>query len=115
MTHVDKAALLARQLPRETIAIEGVGTVVVRALSRAEVMAINAVRKEGDSPEALEQRLLQVGLVEPALTLEEVEEWYQNSPAGELSVVSDAITRLSGMNPEVGKQAYRQFRGRPRN
>ncbi len=111
---VAKEALLARQLPREAIEIEGVGTVVVRALSRAEVMALNAARKDG-APADLERRMIQAALVEPQLTLDEVETWYQNSPAGELSVVSDAITRLSGMNPEVGKQAYRQFRGRPRN
>ncbi len=113
MAGIDKAALLARQLPRESVEIEGVGTVVVRALSRAEVMALNASRKEGD-PADLERRMIAAALVEPALTLKEVETWYANSPAGELSAVADAITRLSGMNPEVAKQAYRQFRGRPR-
>jgi hypothetical protein len=71
VTAVDKAALLAtRDIGVETVEVDGFGSVKVRGLTRAEVLGI---QKAGAlDAAAMEQKLLAIALVEPALSEDEV-------------------------------------------
>lgn len=104
---IDKDKLLANRLKTETVSIPDVGEVVVRALTRAE--AFQFAEKNLDSGD-MERRLLAAALVDPALTLDEVAAWHSASGATEIQPVVEAILRLSGMEVDAPKQAYKQFR-----
>ena len=97
---VDKAALLAKRFGVEDVEIDGVGTVQVRPLSRAEALALQD--RELDAAE-MERYLVALAMVAPALSEDEVGQWQANSPAGELEPVADAILRISGMKKEAAK------------
>lgn len=104
---LDKEKLLAKRLKTETVEIPDVGEVVVRALTRAEAFQFTEKDLE---PEDMERRLLASALVEPELTFDEVAEWHSSSTAGEIQPVVQAIMRLSGLEVDTPKQAYKQFR-----
>lgn len=109
MSPVDKAALLAKRgLGTETVQIEGVGEVVVRGMSRAEALSL---QKLGDLDAAeMERHLVSMAMVEPALTEDEVRQWQEAAPAGELEPVSEAIQRLSGLAVKQVKEEMKRFR-----
>ena len=107
MGTVSKADLLKRRFGVEDVAIEGVGTVKVRALSRAEALSLQGVEM---TVEDMERKLLALAMVDPKLTEDEVAQWQANSPAGELQPVVLAITRMSGLEQTAAKEAVQQFR-----
>ncbi|MEU7817060.1 hypothetical protein [Pseudonocardia sp. NPDC049154] len=109
MSNVSKETLFKARLTEEDVEIPGVGTVRIRALSRAEVLAFRS-RKVEDVAD-MERALLSKGLVEPALTEDEVRQWQEASAAGELEPVTRAISRLSGMDETAAKEAVKRFRG----
>jgi hypothetical protein len=107
VTHKDD--LLKPRLPEadvETVA----GIVRVRALSRVEVLEVH---KLGGNIDAIDQRLLELGLVDPPLTSDEVREWRKAWPAGDLEPLTDKIAELSGMNVEEidRERMFRQLPG----
>jgi hypothetical protein len=104
---LSKEDLLKARFGVEEIEIPNVGVVKVRSLSRAQAMSLND--KEMTVAES-EQKLLNWAMVEPSLTIAEVKVWQENSPAGELEPIADAILRLSGMEKNAPKQAMRDFR-----
>lgn len=111
---VDREALFASRLPEADVEISGVGTVRVRALSRAEVLGLQ--KKVGDGADRtarLERETIALAMVDPSLTVMEVQRWQEASPAGELEPVTDAIQELSGMKPTAEKEAMLDFRGEP--
>lgn len=91
---MDKAEFLSRRLPTDTIDLDGMGKVSVRGLSRAEVTALG---KLAGDVEAADVYVLVCGLVDPALTEDEVRTWRDNAPAAEVGAVSDRICELSGL------------------
>jgi hypothetical protein len=105
---VDKGALLTERLPRGEVEIEGVGTIIVRGLSRYELLLAG---KAGDGDViATERRMVAMGMVDPELTPEDVERWQKASPAGELMPVVAKINELSGVSREAQKEAYKSLR-----
>lgn len=108
MTAVDKAALFVNRLPEKDVEVPGVGTVRIRALSRAEVLNI---RGKSFPIDEMERHLLSAALLEPKLTEGEVRKWQQASAAGELEPVTTEIMRLSGLEEAAAKEAVKQFRG----
>jgi len=104
---VSKADLLKKRFGVEEVEIEGVGTVKVRPLTRAEALELQG-REMGVAE--MERCLVSLALVEPKLTEDEVATWQENSPAGELQPVAAAIVRLSGMEQTAAKEAVKQFR-----
>lgn len=103
---LSKEALLGQSFGVEELALEGVGTVTVRALTRAEALE---VRGKELPYEELERKLIAYAMVEPKLTADDVKAWQEVSPAGQLEAVTDAIIRLSGMEKAAQKAAYQQF------
>ena len=97
---VDKAALLARRLGEGKHEIEGVGTVVIRGLSRAEVLTLQGL--DGGTA-ASDRRMLALALVDPVLTEDEVKVWQENSVPGEIEALTVAIAELSGLGVGAAK------------
>jgi hypothetical protein len=92
---VDKDSLLARRLDTDMVSIPNVGEIEVRALSRSEVLQ---ARKFGQNDlERMERFMLHKGMVQPELTMDEVEAWQGGAPAGEIEPVARKIAALSGM------------------
>lgn len=108
MGHISKENLLKARFGEEEVEIPDVGTVRVRGLTRGQALQLEG--KEMDAG-LMERRLISLAMVEPKLTEEEVEQWQNNTLAGELQAVMEAIVRLSGMEAHAGKAAYQQFRG----
>lgn len=105
---IDKETLFKSRTGEQEIEIDGVGSVRIRALTRAEVLSIKG--REFDAAD-LERKLLAMAMLEPKLTEDEVKQWQEASTAGELQEVADAVIKLSGMEKIAAKEAYRQFRG----
>lgn len=106
---MDKAKLLANRAGgTQDVEIPGVGTVKVRALTRAEVKAC-----KGKDDLTQENQLIAAGMVDPVLTPDEVSEWLDNAPAGEAVAVIEAIRDLSGLGEGAQKSGVPRAR-RPR-
>jgi hypothetical protein len=90
---VDKELLFKPRLAEAEVEIPGVGTVRVRALSRAEAMVVSGV----NGAAAMERKTLHLGMVDPQLTEAEVGQWQKAAPAGDLQIVNQRIAELSGM------------------
>jgi hypothetical protein len=97
---VDKAALLARRLGEGKHEIPGVGTVVIRGLSRAEILGLQAL--DGGTAVS-DRRMVSLALVDPPLTEDEVRVWQENSTADEIEALTVAIAELSGMGVGAAK------------
>lgn len=106
---MDKDLLFKPRLPEADVEIPGVGTVRVRALSRAEAMAVENAKGNA----AIERKLLALGLVDPKLTEAEVGQWQSAAPASELEPVSNRIAELSGLLPDSAKEAVKEFEANP--
>jgi len=96
---VDKGALLAPRLGEDTHEIEGVGTVRIRGLSRAEVLA---AQKLGDVAKS-DRFMVSRALLEPTLTEADVQAWQESSSAGEIEGLTVAIATLSGLGVGASK------------
>lgn len=107
MCTLDVGALLAERFGVVDVELPGLGTVKVRPLTRSEALKLRGVELEVDE---MERRLLSLAMVEPKMTEDQVRQWQDVSPAGELEPVAEAIIRISGMDKAAGKQAYADFR-----
>lgn len=110
-----KARLLKPRINEDTVDIEGVGTVRVRGLSRGEVFALRKAKEAGRLKDeaAWDRRLVSLAMVDPEMTEDEVGEWQDNSPAGELEDVTKKIQELSGMAEGADKSSVEDVRGEP--
>jgi hypothetical protein len=106
----DKETFLKARLPEKEVDLDGVGTVRVRSLSRAEAGRLKDYTDNADDAEVY---VLTVGLVDPALTEEEVRQWLQGATAGEVDIVTTAILGLSGLLGDAVGEARRSFRPEP--
>jgi hypothetical protein len=105
---MDKATLFEPRLEEADVEIPGIGTVRVRALSRAEVMQI----QNRTDIEAQERLMIAYGMVDPQLTEAEAGKWCKAAPASEIAPVSEKIARLSGVTDDSAKEAYKSLRGK---
>jgi len=107
---MDKAKLTAtRDKAAKTteVPVEA-GTVVVRALTRAEVLAC---RKLGNDPALFERRMLNYAMVDPEMAEKDIQLWQENSPALEIEDVIDAVMDISGLKERAEKSAYKSASG----
>lgn len=96
----------------EDVEVRGV-VVTVRGLTRGEAGPIEGLAHD---PLELERRLLSTAVVglngEPAsLSVGQVKAWQNNSPASEMTPVTDAVLRLSGMKADQLKEDVARFPG----
>jgi hypothetical protein len=92
---VDKSVLLARKASQNTEDVDlGGGIVVkVRGLSRVEVQ---------DNKDD-EYSAVACALLDPVMTRDEVAEWLDNAPIGDMLAISEALQRLSGLDEGAQK------------
>lgn len=104
-------------LDEADVEIRGGRMVRVRALTRGEV---NRVRSSVKSIEdaikrsaELERKFIAKAMVNPAMTIPDVERWQENSAAGEMEPVVQKIQELSGLLEGQAKEAYKEFESDP--
>jgi len=105
---MDKSALLSERLPQDTIDVPGVGTLTLRGLNRWQAVKV----QEAKGTEASEKLVLLYGIVDPALTADDVDQWYRVAPAGEIEPVARRIAELSGMAGDAPKSGVPRVRGK---
>ena len=105
---MDKELLFRPRLPEGEIDIPGVGTVRVRGMSRWEMLTAGKLESKGTI--AMERAMLAFGMVDPAMTEDEVAQWQKASPASEIQPVVLKINELSGLGKEAPKEAFQDFR-----
>lgn len=104
---MDKEALFRPRLAEAEVQLDGLGTVRVRGLNRAEAMEVQGA----SGLAAQERKIVAFGMLDPELTEAEVGQWAKAAPAGELERVSKAIAQLSGMLPGADKETYKSAGG----
>lgn len=115
-THTDiKAHLLrTRTMATRDVDVDGQGTVVrVRGLKRGEVLEIRAAATKHGKLNANLVDLFTIAwsLVDPVMTPDEVAEWAEHAPAGELARVMEACGELTGMLDGADKSGVPGVRG----
>lgn len=81
------------------------GVVIVRPLTRGEVLDLNDQRRGEELTFAqFEARMVSLGMVSPTMTPAEVSQWQSvDNPGGSLADVTDAISRISGLDEGASK------------
>lgn len=107
---MDKHALIADAVTTNTRAVEipGKGTVVVRGLSRFE-MIYGQRLGEKDNLLEQEQFILACAMIDPPMTKDDVAAWQRNSLPNEINAVAMVINELSGLVPGADKEAYKSI------
>lgn len=113
-----KGRLLSTRLDQADVDIPGLGTVRVRALTRAEAISVRKATDREDTMDGLrllilERKMLAAALIDPPMTEDEVRQWQQAAPAGELDPVVARVQELSGMVEGAQKAAYKSVRRDP--
>lgn len=99
--------ILNRKIGHGTVDVPGLGTFTIRPLSRNEAMRVHRCDTEQEG----ENLLVSLGLVEPAMTVDDVEQWAaMDGSAGDLQALSIAIGTISGMMTTSGKESYKSLR-----
>lgn len=94
-----------------TVTLEDGAEVEIRPLSRKVALQVHELQeKSGMGP--AEAFLLHRGMVDPAMSIEDVEGWMEDDgAAGDVQAVSRAIGVISGMVAGSGKEAYKSAGG----
>ncbi len=99
--------ILGRKLGNVELELpDGSGTVVVRPLNREETIAVGRVAEDDTSDAGTAARhdlITHLGLVDPALSLEDVQAWAANDVGGVVLAVATKIAEISGMVEGAGK------------
>lgn len=103
---MNKADLFTPRLP-EAEFVTPAGPIKVRGLSRAEVIEL---KKYTDDPEEVDARFLELGVVDPKLSREEIEQWRHAWPNEDIEKVTTKIAELSGMRT-TAEAVERSFPG----
>ena len=110
MAVLSREQILATKLGREHVDVGDQGQVVVRGLTRSEAHEMKDI--EGNAER--EVRTLSLGLVEPALSEDDVRAWMAAATFGSLQPVLERIMSLSGMLEGQGKEATKSVPARRR-
>lgn len=87
-------------LNTEEVPIEGVGTVLVRGLSRKEMIMLQRFENDRLRQDAM---ALHLGLVEPPMSEADVADWQAAGAAMEIERVAQKINKLSGIGKDAAK------------
>jgi len=94
------AALTTRRLKTEEVPVEGVGTVLLRGLSRWEMVE---VQKLEDDRQRQDNLAIFYGMVEPAMTQDEVMAWRKAGGVMEIETIARKVNELSGVGKDAAK------------
>jgi hypothetical protein len=92
------------QCPSESFTLPDGTLITIRGMSRAEVLAIQVAMAniEDESERAVQGEKLALAKVFD-VTVEEAEAWMATVPNGVSNDISKVISRLSGLDPDLGK------------
>lgn len=123
---MDKDQLFVETLDQDEVTLgRGQGVVVVRALSRAESLHVQAA---GEDLGEADRRVIAQGMVRPELVIRGLKHradatpceacadagrWQRAVPADVIEPVTDAIARLSGMTEGADSAAYAAMEADP--
>lgn len=111
MGNLTRDEILARKVTgakTELIKLAGIGDVTIRGLTLAEAEQLG----ELEGAAARNRLLLSAGLVNPALSQDDVDEWARNEDAGVLADLAEAIADLTGFSEGAGKSRVSRPRRR---
>lgn len=102
MERATKEALLTPRVATNTaeVEIEGVGTIIVRGLSRWEMIHL---QKLADNRHRQDAAALAIAMVEPKLTDEEAAAWQRAGGWAEIEAIAQKINALSGIGKDAAK------------
>lgn len=107
MNRATKDHLTRPRVENGTVTLADGTEVEVKALSRKSALRVHEVQTR-DGMQASEALLLCLGMVDPPMTMEEIEEWMAvDGAAGDVQAVSRSIGVISGMVEGSGKEAYK--------
>lgn len=105
--------ILARTVGHEVVDLPGGGQVKVRALTRDEVLA--SQDEYEDDAAGRDSYIVATALVEPVMSVEDVQAWGSAGAAGDLVAITEKVAELSGLKqgapksgvPRTGKRRRR--------
>lgn len=106
-----KEQLLAKRVGVETaeVEIEGVGTITIRGLSRAEYLSV----QDQSDPLKAERRTLSRAMVDPVMTEADIAAWQKASGPMEINAVAMKVNELSGIGQGADKSDVPEVRDEP--
>lgn len=100
MERATKEALTAPRSKTEEYEIEGIGTVLLRGLSRWESIELSKLENDRQRQDNL---AVSFGLVEPQMAEHEVMAWRKAGSVMEIEMVARKINELSGIGKDAAK------------
>lgn len=100
MERATKTALTTPHLKTGEVELEGVGSVLVRGLSRWEMVDVQKLEDDRQRQDTL---AVAYGLVEPQMHQDEVMAWRKAGGAMEIEAVARKINELSGIGKDAAK------------
>lgn len=91
-------------LPQDTVDIEIDGvteTLIVRGMNRGELLTAGQLSDKGQRD--MERYVLSSCLIDPEMTLDDVDEWFASGPGMEVQPVVHKINELSGVGKGAAK------------
>jgi hypothetical protein len=112
MGNLTREEILARKMGQDVVQLpDGSGTVTVRGLNRREALTASGIEDHYER----DAYLVASGLVDPAMTVDDVKAWGESDDTNTIEVVSRAIGGLSGMVEGAGKSGVSRPRRRSRS
>jgi hypothetical protein len=100
LDHLKKSNVRTGGQHEVTLPSDG-STVLIRGLTRDEIL--DAQERFPASTALRDNACIAAGLVDPAMTEDDVAVWAAGAPAGDLTYVSEEIQRVSGLRQGAGK------------
>lgn len=100
MERATPEALAKPRFKTDEVPIEGAGTVLVRSLSRWEMVE---VQKLEDDRQRQDNLALFYGMVEPTMTQDQIMAWRKAGGVMEIEKVARKINELSGIGKDAAK------------
>ena len=109
LDHLKKSNVRTGGQQEVTLPSDG-STVLIRGLTRDEIL--DAQDRFPGSTAGRDNACISAGLVDPAMTEEDVAQWAASAPAGDLTHISEEIQTLSGLREGAGKSRVSRPRKR---
>lgn len=99
---LSRAEILARKVGHQVVDIPSGGQVTIRPITRNEALRMHSLVEAGEVATG-DDYLISTALVDPEMSIEDVAQWGDTAPAGDLVALSEAVARLSGMTAGAPK------------
>ncbi len=101
----DKSILFQDQTEFEMVDVPPYGAFKIRSLTRAEALSMSGE----ENVAKIEQLIISMGTVDPELSATDVKRWQEHAPTMALDPLTEAISKMSGLDEEAEKEAVHEF------